>query len=83
MIKEGRRKVYRGVNNSAREKLEIMFRVEEEREKYKKLPLILSLPRTEPTPRSSLTKKLSVDPPPSSRHLNIIPILSRGNRINR
>jgi len=33
------------------------------------LPLSLSFPSVEPTPRSSLTKKLSVDPPPSNRHL--------------
>jgi hypothetical protein len=33
------------------------------------VPIILSLPSDELTGRSSRTKKLSVDPPPSSRHL--------------
>ncbi len=33
------------------------------------VPIILSLPSEELTGRSSRTKKLSVDPPPSSRHL--------------
>ena len=49
--------------------VEILARISR---KKKYLPKSLSLPMTEPTSRSSRTKKLSVDPPPSSKHLKIV-----------